>query len=293
MARKNAAKHTMMYNLRMMAKQGHGNSKRDAKAAHGGVSPYIHSKATYQTYQQQVGRFGDWLAQNHPHTTAAGAGQYVQEYIDTMKAEGKSAWTQQTARSAIGKALGTSPTSLAQTDKRHAASITRGRTATTHAAHAAEKNAADMRICECVGVRHNREGSQVTAANCNWSGGHIVSVSLVGKGGRPREAAVLAGPGRDELERRAGAATAAGQANKPLLGSMRGCNVHGARAKYAAGLYRQALATGKGNGQMYSPKGMPGRSYDKGALDYVNANLGHGAGRYDVAVYNYLSYGDK
>ena len=115
----------------------------------------------------------------------------------------------------------------------------------------------------------------------------------MGKGGRPREAAVLAGPGRDELERRANAATAAGQTNKPLLGAMRGCNVHGARAKYAAGLYRQALATGRGNGQMYSPKGMPGRSYDKGALDYVNANLGHGAGRYDVAVYNYLSYGDK
>lgn len=293
MSRKNAAKHSMLAVLQSKYKQGRGNSKREAKAAHGGVSPYIHSEASYKTYQQQVARYGDWLTANHPGANYNTAGQYVQEYVDSLKAEGKSAWTQQTARSAIGKALGASPTSLAQTDKRHATKIERGRTETAHAAHAAAKYATDMSICECVGVRHNREGKQVTAANCNWSGGHIVSVSLVGKGGRPREAAVLAGPGRDALERRASAATKAGQVNKPLLGSMTGCNVHGARAKYAAGLYRQALATGKGNGQMYAPKGMPGRSYDKGALDYVNANLGHGAGRYDVAVYNYLSYGEK
>lgn len=67
---------------------------------------------------------------------------------------------------------------------------------------------------------------------------------------------------------------------------------YGARAKYAAGCYAKALSEGRGNGQMYSPKGKGlQKAYDKGALDYVNAQLGHGAGRYDVAVYNYLSYG--
>ena len=58
-----------------------------------------------------------------------------------------------------------------------------------------------------------------------------------------------------------------------------------------ASCYAKALADGRGNGQMYSPRGMQGQSYDKGALDWVNEQLGHGAGRYDVAVYNYLSYG--
>lgn len=288
MARKNAAKHSMMAVLQSKYHQGRGNSKREAKAAHNGVSPYIHGDGTFQSYRQQVARYGDWLTANHPGTNYNTAGQYVQEYIDTMRGEGKSAWTQQLARSAIGKALGVEPTSLAQCDTRHAAAITRGRSSTTHSTAAAAKYSDDMAICECVGVRHNKEGKQVTPDNCHWSNGHISSVSIVGKGGRPREAVVLPGKGRDILESRCKAAKSGGTA---LLGKMTGCNVHGARAKYAAGCYAKALADGRGNGQMYSPRGMQGQSYDKGALDWVNEQLGHGAGRYDVAVYNYLSYG--
>lgn len=289
MPRKNAAKNTMLYNLRQQAKQGRGNSKREAKASHGGVSPYIHSQATYESYAQQAARYGDWLADHHPRTTADNAAQYVQEYIDSMKAQKMSAWTQQLARAAIGKALGVAPTSLAQTNKRHANNIMRGRVETEHAAAAAVKYADDMSICECVGIRHNKEGKQVIPDNCNWKDGHIESINLIGKGGRPRTAVVLPGKGRDLLEARCQTAKTG---STPLLGFMTGCNVHGARAKYAAGCYAKALSEGRGNGQMYSPKGKGlQKAYDKGALDYVNAQLGHGAGRYDVAVYNYLSYG--
>ena len=165
----------------------------------------------------------------------------------------------------------------------------RGRVETEHAAAASAKYADDMSICECVGIRHNKEGKQVTPDNCNWKDGHIESINLIGKGGRPRTAVVLPGKGRDLLEARCQTAKTG---STPLLGSMTGCNVHGARAKYAAGCYAKALSEGRGNGQMYSPKGKGlQKAYDKGALDYVNAQLGHGAGRYDVAVYNYLSYG--
>ena len=289
MSRKNAAKHSMLAVLQTKYHQGHGNSKREAKAAHSGVSPYIHSEASYKTYQQQVARYGDWLTANHPGVNYNTAGQYVQEYIDSMKAQKMSAWTQQLARAAIGKALGVAPTSLAQTNKRHANNIMRGRVETEHAAAAAVKYADDMSICECVGIRHNKEGKQVTPDNCNWKDGHIESINLIGKGGRPRTAVVLPGKGRDLLEARCQTAKTG---STPLLGSMTGCNVHGARAKYAAGCYAKALSEGRGNGQMYSPKGKGlQKAYDKGALDYVNAQLGHGAGRYDVAVYNYLSYG--
>lgn len=268
--------------------QGHGNSKREAKAAHSGVSPYIHSEASYKTYQQQVARYGDWLTANHPGANYNTAGQYVQEYVDSLKAEGKSAWTQQTARAAIGKALGVSPTSLAQTDTRHAADIKRGRSSTTHSAAAAAKYSDDMQICECIGVRHGKEAGQVTPDNCHWQGGHIASVSLVGKGGRPRDAVVLPGKGRDILEARCAAAKSGGS---PLMGKMTGCNVHAARARYAARCYDRAIAEGHTSGRTYAPQDGSGKEYDTGALDYVNEQLGHGAGRYDVAVYNYLSYG--
>lgn len=289
MSRKNAAKHSMMAVLQSKYHQGRGNSKREAKAAHNGVSPYIHGDGTYQSYRQQVARYGDWLTANHPGANYNTAGQFVQEYIDSMKAKKMSAWTQQLARAAIGKALGVAPTSLAQTEKRHADKIMRGRVETEHAAAASAKYADDMSICECVGIRHNKEGKQVTPDNCNWKDGHIESINLIGKGGRPRTAVVLPGKGRDLLEARCQTAKTG---STPLLGSMTGCNVHGARAKYAAGCYAKALSEGRGNGQMYSPKGKGlQKAYDKGALDYVNAQLGHGAGRYDVAVYNYLSYG--
>lgn len=289
MSRKNAAKHSMMAVLQSKYHQGRGNSKREAKAAHNGVSPYIHGDGTYQSYRQQVARYGDWLTANHPGANYNTAGQFVQEYIDSMKAQKMSAWTQQLARAAIGKALGVAPTSLAQTEKRHADKIMRGRVETEHAAAASAKYADDMSICECVGIRHNKEGKQVTPDNCNWKDGHIESINLIGKGGRPRTAVVLPGKGRDLLEARCQTAKTG---STPLLGSMTGCNVHGARAKYAAGCYAKALSEGRGNGQMYSPKGKGlQKAYDKGALDYVNAQLGHGAGRYDVAVYNYLSYG--
>lgn len=287
---KTAAKHEMQKQLHQLYHKGRGNSKRQAKAKAEGVSPYIHSPVTLQTYSQQVGQYGDWLADNYPRCSLQEAAQHVQEYIDQGRAQGWSAWTQQTARSAIGKALGVKPTELARCDTRHAGNITRGRTETAKAAKAAAQYRDDMAVCECIGVRHGKEAHQVTPASCHWENGHISSISITGKGGRPREATVLPGRGRDILESRCKAAKAPDQ---KLMGKMTGCNVHGARAKYAAALYAKGVSEGRGNGQMYSPKGMPGQQYDKGVLDYVNENLGHGSGRYDTAVYNYLSYGGR
>ena len=285
---KTAVKHEMQRQLHQLYQQGRGKSKREAKAKSGGVSPYIHSPVTMQTYCQQAGQYGDWLAANYPRCTMQEAAQHVQEYIDQGRAQGWSAWTQQTARSAIGKALGVKSTELAQCDTRHFADITRGRTETAHAAAAAARNADDLAVCECTGVRHGKEANQVTPANCHWQDGHISSISLIGKGGRAREATVLPGRGRDILESRCKAAKSPQQ---QLLGKMTGCNVHGARAKYAGAIYAKGKAEGRSSGQTYTPQARPDRHYDTGLLDYVNENLGHGVGRYDVAANNY-DYGD-
>lgn len=285
---KTALKNEMQRQLHKQFQQGRGNSKRAAKAANGGVSPAIHSRATLTTYKQQCNQYADWLSTAHPGCTWEDAKNHVQEYIDQGRANGWSAWTQQTARSAIGKALGVKPTALAKTDIRHFTDIKRGRVETPKAAKAAAKYDNDLQVCACVGVRHGREAGQVTPANCHWENGHITSVSLVGKGGRAREATVLPGKGRDILEARCKAAKSPGQ---QLLSKMPGCNVHAMRAKYAAGIYAKAKAEGRTSGQTYTPEARPDRHYDTGALDYVNENLGHGAGRYDVAVNNY-DYGD-
>ena len=67
-------------------------------------------------------------------------------------------------------------------------------------------------------------------------------------------------------------------------------NVHGWRADYAARCYQYALDNGKGSGNVYHAKNN-NTTWDKGALDFVSENLGHGEGRYYTVVYNYLSYG--
>ena len=67
-------------------------------------------------------------------------------------------------------------------------------------------------------------------------------------------------------------------------------NVHGWRADYAARCYQYALDNGKGSGDVYHAKNN-NTTWDKGALDFVSENLGHGEGRYYTVVYNYLSYG--
>lgn len=283
---KTAVKVEMRQNLHKMYQQGHGNSKRAAKAKAGGSSPYIHSRVTLQTYCQQTNQYGDWLAKNHPRCTMQEAAQHFQEYLDSKP--NWSAWTQQTARSAVAKALGVKSSELGRCDTRHAYNITRGRTETAKAAKAAAQNRDDLAVCECIGVRHGKEANQVTPANCHWQDGHISSISLVGKGGRCREATVLPGRGRDILESRCKAAT---NPQQQLLGKMTGCNVHGARAKYAGAIYAKGKAEGRSSGQTYTPQARPDRHYDTGLLDYVNENLGHGAGRYDVAANNY-DYGD-
>ena len=288
MARTNAQKatHQMQGTLKELFSRGYGTSRRKAKAAHNGVSPFIHSDKTMATYMQQVNRYGDWLAANHPEANYNTAASYAEEYIKGLRSQGLSAWTQTTARAAIAKATRTDLTHI-EVDRRSTASITRGRTETTHAAAAAAKWGDDLAICECIGVRHGKEAPQVTPEHCNWKDGHIATISLIGKGGRPRDALVLEGKGRDILESRCKSASSQSQ---PLLGKMTGANVHGARAKYARGCYNYAMSNGYSSGRTYTTRGRYRASYDKRALDFVTLNLGHGPNRYETAVHNYLSY---
>lgn len=77
----------------------------------------------------------------------------------------------------------------------------------------------------------------------------------------------------------------------PLFDVPSHANVHGWRADYAARCYAYAMDSGYGTEELYKLRNGSGKSYDKGALAFVSANLGHGPDRYYTVCYNYLSYG--
>lgn len=260
-----------------------GTAKRAAEREHGGQSPHLHSAATVRTYMQQARQYGDWLRERgYNHATMAQARDLAPEYIMNQK----SAWSQHTARAALARVFGCQGRDLCELARRDPATITRGREQTDRAA-AIDRNHADLaEACRSLGARHNRELAHLTARDLHRGEDGELYAHIRGKGGRERDALVLPGRGREIIER-----AAQERPTGPLFAVPSHANVHGWRADYAARCYDYALAHGHGSGEVYHCRDGSGRTYDKGALDYVSDQLGHGERRYYTVVYNYLSYG--
>lgn len=263
-----------------------GQSKRAAEREHGGQSPYLHSAATVRTYMQQVRQFGDWLRERGlGHCTMQEARDHAADYVRGQA----SAWSQSTARAALARAFRCRADEICQVERRSPERITRGR-AQTARTDAIERNHADLaEACRSLGARHNRELTRITASDLHQEPDGNLYCHIVGKGGRVRDALVLPGRGRVIIER-----AAREHPTGPLFERIPShANVHGWRADYAARCYQYALDHGYGSGQMYHCRDGSGRQYDKGALDFVSAQLGHGSGREYTVIYNYLSYGSN
>lgn len=260
-----------------------GTSKRASKRKNGGKSPCIHAGSTARTYMGIVSRYGLWLrAHEMNYCTLEAAKANAAEYILMQH----SVYTQYTVRSALAKVFDCSGPELCNLPPRNAADITKGRTLTTRAA-AVERNRPELaEACRSMGLRKSRELMLVTTDNFIEINGKLF-VHVKGKGGRIRNAMVLDGPGRKCIEE-----LLKEQPAGKLFRVPNGANVHRWRADYAARCYRYAMENGMGTGIFYRPRDGSGRVYDKGALDWVSEQLGHGPDRYYTVVYNYLSYGD-
>lgn len=259
-----------------------GQSKRASERQNGGKSPYLHSSATVRTYMQQARQYGDWLRKKGlNHCTMEEARAHAADYILSQN----SAWSQATARAALARVFGCPAAEICPIERRSAEDIIRGRTQTARAA-AIEKGHADLaEACRSLGARHNRELVQLKGSDLHWKDGNLFA-HIKGKGGRARDALVLPGKGRDII-----LAAFKDHPDTPLFQVPKNANVHAWRADYAARCYEYALENGHISGTFYHCRDGSGSVYDKGALNFVSAQLGHGEGRYYTVVYNYLSYG--
>lgn len=264
-----------------------GTSKRSAKKENGGRSPSIHSGTTARTYMRQVGRYGDWLKdRGMGHCSMEEAREHVGEYLNEWREESPSAWTLDTARSAIAKVYGCSGDELCEKTwgNRHASDIVRGREMTPRAL-AAEKAAPDIAaFCRGSGLRSHRELERLTAEAVSKRENGSTWIHVQGKGGRWRDVEIFPEAAeilKDRIEKYGD--------SSPLFPDVPShMNVHHYRADFACRAYDRALERGISNGKMYSPKDGSGRSFDRAALSYASQQLGHGNGRYETIVNNYL-----
>lgn len=162
-----------------------GVSFEDRLDAVNDLQPHVYSYCTMNTYQQQLGYFGDWLIENgHKKISVEESKEYIQEYLDHLVSKGQSAWSINTALSAICKAT---DAHMRDYDKpaRRVSEIERGKGERTNDALNDKKAATILRANRLLGMRRSELKS--LRAGDIFERGDTVVVKAVGKGGRYNE----------------------------------------------------------------------------------------------------------
>ena len=146
----------------------------------------IYSYKTMETYQNEVSKFADWLEKKGLKKTDWDTAKgYIQDYIDYLVDENKSAWSCNTALSALAK---TFQVCAADYDRpiRHSFNIIRG-TFKVARDELNDKRAADILAANrIIGIRRN-ELKSIKVSNFHEyerNGRTIIELSYVGKGGK-------------------------------------------------------------------------------------------------------------
>ena len=281
MPKKKTIRHQMKRKLELLTHLH--TSRHEEKAANQGRSAAIHSTGTLQTYLQQADNFADYLIDhNMKYCTLEEAQAQAADYVRSRQ----STWSQSTARAALAKIFGVPGELLCPLEKRSPDQISRGREYTDRTA-AIERNHKDLATaCRAMGLRRGKELQSLTAKDIRYKGGDMYA-RVKGKGGRIREAFILPA-GREIISQRI-----AERPTGPLFTVPSHANVHRWRADYAAQCYQYALDHGHSSGTYYCPHDGSGTRWDKGALDWVSQQMGHGSDRYYTLYYDYLTYGGK
>lgn len=264
-------------------KTSFGSSRHEAKKV-GVAAEYIYSKGTLQTYTQQALKFAHWCQSEYGLSSLSRMSDRVPEYIEKMRQDGMSAWTQKTALSALRKVYGTDCFQDVKTDSRSRPEIKRSRLDTPMARNFSEKNNAELiNFCRHTGLRRS-ELEHLKGGSVVYKEGQAYISGIKGKGGRIRDVLILDND-RQVIERI--------QQTDPeafVWGRVHSAaNVHGYRADYALELYNQSarnLEDLRTEEKYFARNDRAGEVFDRQALQVVADNLGHS--RVSVCVENYL-----
>lgn len=244
----------------------------------------IFSYKTREIYEDKCSRFAKYCQDNYNCKSLAQCEKHINDYINHMRKEEQSAYSQKTTLAAIGKLYGKSYFKEIETDVRNRSDIKRGRTETESRNHFSEKNNHELvNFCKNTGLRRsellNIKGKDLVYVN----GKYNINVSN-GKGGKHRLVPIL-NQNQGVIDKMNSVA----KEERVFLHIHSKAPIHEYRGDYAKSMY-QSLARPieelHGHDRYCCRGDMKGEIYDRQALFETSQALGHE--RETVIVSHYL-----
>ncbi|MDU3124347.1 MAG: phage integrase N-terminal SAM-like domain-containing protein [Finegoldia magna] len=255
---------------------------------------YIYSSTTFQSYKQQAKQFAKYAKTHFPEVKNIRDVKikHVNTYLNYLIEQDRSAWTINTAKCAIAKALDLSTTQFIETPKRERKNIMRSRYNVKMDKHiSAEKEALYNKITNATGLRR-KELLRLRGTDLKYSSnlGYYLDYTAKGKGtkgGRPRIILIM-GKGPRETQEVVNFIKNAGKL-KVFPQISKAYDNHYYRAEYAKRIYNYYAKPSNQlkKGEKYHMRGdMRGQVLDRIAMAIASEALGHG--RISVIAQSYL-----
>jgi integrase len=266
--------------------KGVGTSKHARKVAGDTAADAIFSFNTYKAYKKHCAYFISWAREKYKCKTLAQARQHADEWLQTRIDSKLSAYTIQLERSALCKLYGDSAADYIKTPPRLRKNIVRSRRQAVRDAHFSEANHADFcEFARSTGLRRAElkalTGDKVLQENGEW----YIIVNKMSKGRRPRKAPIIG-----NVAKIVSMMQAAGT-GKVFEKIPNGADIHSYRAEYATQVYLNHARPLKSlpKEEIYCcRKDRKGVWFDRRAMGYASAALGHSQGRVSVVGEHYI-----
>lgn len=255
---------------------------------------YIYSGSTFQSYKQQAKQFAKYARKNFPDVKNIRDVKikHVNTYLNYLIEQDRSAWTINTAKCSIAKALDLSTTQFIETPKRQRKNITRSRYNVKMDKHiSAEKEALYNKITNATGLRR-KELLRLRGTDLKYNNnlGYYLDYRSKGKGtkgGRPRIVLIM-GKGPRETQEVVNFIKNAGKL-KVFPSISKAYDNHFYRAEYAKRIYNhyaKPINELKKDEKYHMRGDMRGQTLDRVAMAIASEALGHG--RISVIAQSYL-----
>ena len=266
--------------------KGVGTSKHARKVAGDTAADAIFSFNTYKAYKKHCTYFISWAREKYKCKTLAQARQYADEWLQLRIDEGKSAYTIKLEVAALCKLYGDTAADYISTPPRLRKNIVRSRRQAVRDAHFSEANHADFcEFARSTGLRRAElkalTGDKVLQENGEW----YIIVNKMSKGRRPRKAPIIG-----NVAKIVSMMQAAGT-GKVFEKIPNGADIHSYRADYATQVYLNHARPLKSlpKEEIYCcRKDRRGIWFDRRAMGYASAALGHSQGRVSVVGEHYI-----
>ena len=264
-----------------------GESKHAHKIT-GDATDYIFSWSTYKAYTKHARYFLTWVKNKYKCKTLAQARQYADEWLQLrIDKEMKSAYTVKLELAALCKLYGDTAADYIPTPPRLRKNIVRSRRQAVRDAHFSEANHADFcEFCRSTGLRRAElralTGDKLVKDD---DGRWCILVNKMSKGGRPRKAPIVG-----NVTKIVGMMQAAGT-GKVFEKIPNGADIHSYRADYATQVYLKHARPLKSlpKEEIYCcRKDRRGVWFDRRAMGYASAALGHSKNRVSVVGEHYI-----